>query len=376
LLLWITPLLCVLAGRFRPANTLLYKEKLNIKMIQLIIGIIVIGFGAMTMWYGGHLATEGYKRWKEPIFTLEQIKQLSPSVDIKLFPFPANAASPYKFPLRQFVLTIQNVNSNSAPIQDFRVEFLFPYVIKEIKANSLLNTGGNVSVGSNFIYEEKKDGTTFHYEEEPIKSELTNNFNMSIQKAKLNGKNINTNVAVFNSARWPEGSAFSAYIIVDTSKTPEIMRKSDKVGKFEGVYYFVIKEKKHSKKVAGDIPEIKNEREEQDRAIWVKKLAQVDPNSGSLVFNTSDKKWLEKNNDLINFIPHTKVENFELHIYRDTDNIFKVLISNSFSKNQLLTFKDLDLLKKSPNHPKHQIAITWGDNANKLYLDGKLVDSK
>lgn len=345
-------------------------------MIQLIIGIIVIGFGAMTMWYGGHLATEGYKKWKEPILTLEQINKLSPSVDIKLFPFPVDAASPYKFPLRRFVLGIQNVNSDSVPIQDFRIEFSFPYVIKEIKANSLLNTGGNVSVGSISIYEEKKDGTTYHYEEKPINSELTDNFNMSIQKAMLNGKNINTNVAVFNSARWPEGSAFSADIIVDMSKAPEILKKPDRVGKFEGIYYFNIKEEKHSKKVAGDIPEIKDEREERDRAIWAEKLAKIDPKSGSLVFKTSDKKWLERNNDLINFIPHTKVENFELHVYRDTDNIFKVLISNSFSKNQLLAFKDLDLLKKSPSHPKHQIAITWGDNENKLYLDGKLVDSK
>lgn len=345
-------------------------------MIQLIIGIIVIGLGAVTMWYGGHLATEGYKKWKEPILTLEQINKLSPSVDIKLFPFPIEATSPYKFPLRQFVLGIQNVNPDSVPIQDFRIEFSFPYVIKEIKANPLLNTGGNVSVSSISIYKEKKDGTTYHYEEKPINSELMDNFNMSIQEAMLNGKNINTNVAVFNSARWPEGAAFSADIIVDMSKAPEILKKPDIVGKYEGIYYFNIKEEKHSKKVTGDIPEIKNEKEERDRATWSKKLAKVDPNSGSIIFETSDKRWLERNNYLITFIPHTKAENFELHVYRDTDNIFKVLISNSFSKNQLLVFKNLDLLKKSPSHPKHQIAITWGNNENKLFLDAKLVDSK
>lgn len=354
-------------------------------MIQLIIGIIILGIGAGMMWFGGRFATEGYTKWKDPqtgtevneeILTSEQIDKLSPSVDIKLFPFPSKAASPYKLPLKQYILSIQNLNRDSVPIQDFVVEFYFPYVIKEIKANPLLNTEGNISVSGISIYQENKDGTTYHYEEKPINSELTDNFNMSIQEAMLNGKNINTNVAVFNSARWPEGAAFSANIIVDMSKVPEIFKKPAVVGKYEGVYYYNIKGEKYSNKVTGDIPETKIEEEELSRKAWLEKLSQVDPNAGTIIFETSDKRWFERNNYLINFIPHTKVDEFELHVYRDTDNTFKVLISNSFSKKQLLIFNDLDMLKNNPTHPKHQIAITWGDNENKLYIDAKLVDAK
>ena len=92
------------------------------------------------------------------------------------------------------------------------------------------------------------------------------------------------------------------------------------------------------------------------------------------MYATHDKRWLEQNNYFIEFVPYINKGNFEIHIYRDNDNVFKVLISNSFSKKVTLKYSDLDKLKSNPNHQQHTIAITWGNGENKLYIDGALVD--
>lgn len=309
----------------------------------------------------------------------ETIEKLSPKIDIKLFPFPEQAITKYKYPLKQYVLTIQNLNKQSPSVSDFRIEFIFNNVIEELKQMPLIESGGNLSVSGVEIYEEKKDGTIFHYEEQPLETRLTENFSLDILKAKVNGKEVNTNIAILTCERWPENVSFSGKIIVDLSKKPEILKKPDMMGKYEGAYSYKIQDKQFSKKISGVIlqPNINQDTIAYalKREYWEKALSKIDPNEGTIFYRTHDDKWLEENNYFIEFIPHIKKDNFELHVYRDKDNVFKVLLSNSFSKGVVLKFKDLDRLRKSSNHPNHGVAITWGKGENKLYLDGVLIDS-
>lgn len=104
------------------------------------------------------------------------------------------------------------------------------------------------------------------------------------------------------------------------------------------------------------------------------KFSTVNPSDGWFSITVSQEKWLEPNNEFIEIIPHISKKEFEIHIYRDKDNILKALISSTFSKNVILKYKDLERLKEAPNHPEHEIKMTWYNGENKLYIDGVLVD--
>ena len=65
----------------------------------------------------------------EEVTNGEKLK-LSPKLDIKLFFFPKEAVTPYRYPLKQYLLGIQNLNKDSAPILDLRIEFIFKNVVK------------------------------------------------------------------------------------------------------------------------------------------------------------------------------------------------------------------------------------------------------
>ena len=339
--------------------------------ILIVVGLIMAALGGGGSYYYGQKAKK--------YISSEEKEQLAPKIDIKLFPFPSEAATPYKYPLKQYVLGIQNLNKNSAPILDFRIEFIFKNTIVEVKAMPLVDTGGDISVMGMKYYEEKKDGTTFSYEELPLKTSITENFTFEIQKAKTNVKEINTNIIIFNCARWPEGTAFASDIIVDLLTKPEFPKNQDKIGTYEGKYYYEIKGQKFSERIRGVIPAIdiksENDKSGSNTEYWARKLAEIDPEKGTIIYTTRDERWLERNNYFINFIPNTKKENFEIHIYRDSDNIFKVLTSTAYSKNIILKYEDLDKLKTSRTHPKHTIGITWEKGGEKLYIDGNLADS-
>lgn len=314
---------------------------------------------------------------REKQVTLEEKRTLSPHVDVMLFPFPDEVVTPHKYPLKQYELGIQNLNSNSVPIIDFRIEFIFRNSITEVKKMPLLETGGNLSVWGVEIYEQKKNGSISSYEEQPAETPLTENFSLTILKTKINGKDANTNIAMFMCDRWPERAAFAGKIVIDLSKRPEVVKKPDKIGTYEGIYFYEIKGKKFSEKISGFIPDGKSgkERAKINNNYWLQKLSEVNPKQGTIIYTTSDKRWLEKNNYFVKFIPHITKEDFEIHVYRDKDNIFKVLISNSFSEKVVLKYEDLEKLKSSPSHPKHMVGITWGEGQNKLYIDGVLVDA-
>lgn len=181
--------------------------------------------------------------------TLEEKQALSPKINIKLCAYPESLPTRYKYPLKQYSFTIQNLNKESAPIYDFRIKFIFKNVLEEIKPMPLLRTGGHTSVAGMKIYTENKNGSTNWFEEQPLETPITKNFSLVIQKAKVNDMETNTNIAIFNCERWPEGTAFSADIIVNLEK---IGYSADKIT-YSGIYYYKIKDKTFEEKINGVI---------------------------------------------------------------------------------------------------------------------------
>ncbi len=197
------------------------------------------------------------KEIKNDEITPEDKLRLSPKVDIKLFSYPEKAATPYKYPLKRYILMVQNLNKDSVPIFDFRIEFIFKNIIREIKLNPLLHSGGSFSVSGLNIYKENKNGSVFKYEEQPIDTPITENFSLIVQQAKINEKIVNTNIAIFTCERWPESTGFSGDIILDLSEMPEILKKPERIGAYEGVYFYEIKGHKFSENINGTIPNVK-----------------------------------------------------------------------------------------------------------------------
>jgi len=219
----------------------IYKAKLILHCFILLLCFIVATVGA---------SLELTKEKKELIFE-EEKQALSPKIDIKLYPSPEKV-TPYKFPFKQYKLLIQNLNKNSVTITDFRIEFIFPNIVNVVKQMPLLYTGGSFSVAGLSVYEQKKDGSTYNYEEQPMETAITKNFSLSVQKAKINEIETNTNIVIFNCERWPEKVGFSGEVVVDLSKRPEILKKPD--GTYAGIYFYEIKGKKFSERISGTIP--------------------------------------------------------------------------------------------------------------------------
>ena len=101
-------------------------------------------------------------------------------------------------------------------------------------------------------------------------------------------------------------------------------------------------------------------------------LSDVDANEGTMLFQI-DNRWLTADNALIEYLPLTQKDNFEIRIFRDIDNILKVLISTSFSNDVILSCKDTNAIPADQKY--HDIVVTWGEGENCLYLNGKLIDS-
>ncbi|MFH1098016.1 MAG: hypothetical protein V1749_11040 [Candidatus Desantisbacteria bacterium] len=104
-------------------------------------------------------------------------------------------------------------------------------------------------------------------------------------------------------------------------------------------------------------------------------IQKIESKEGSLVFWTSDKNWLDRNNATIDFIPYIKKDDFSLRIFRDKDHLFKCEIANLSYPKIILKYGNLEKIKQSKSHPKHMITLTWKNREKKLYIDAELVDS-
>lgn len=303
-------------------------------------------------------------------------KQQIPNVKINLFICPDKMYYPY--PLQEYVLQIQNTNPNSVPVTDFRVEFNFRNIIVEVMPTPLIVGGGGVSVGAIRIYKKDQSGAETRYEAQPLTTSITKVFSLNIEQAKIDDKIVNTNFVSFHCSKWPENVAYGASIIVDLTKEPVIRKKPDQIGTYDGTYFYKIGGRKFSQTINGNIPSDPEDKRRQEWLEnverWSKMLSDVDPKVGSLMYETKDDKWFENNNYYIEFIPYIKRGDFEIHAFRDKDNVFKVFMSNAFSKNVILRYEDLSKLKSNPRHPRHMIIVTWGNGEDKLYIDGVLVD--
>lgn len=167
----------------------------------------------------------------------------SPQFDVKIFPWPSEAVTPYKPPLKQYVLGIQNINKNSVPVLDLRMEFHFRNIIAEVKPQVLLTGGGNMSVSGMKRYEQRKDGPVSAYEEKALPSELSKKFVFTIQQATINKKSTNLNFVDLYVERWIEEALFSAEIIINTAKGPSISKKPGEVNSYNGMYFYEIRGK-------------------------------------------------------------------------------------------------------------------------------------
>ncbi|MDD5218138.1 MAG: hypothetical protein PHS88_08555 [Candidatus Omnitrophica bacterium] len=115
-------------------------------------------------------------------------------------------------------------------------------------------------------------------------------------------------------------------------------------------------------------------REETIREFKEKILPRLNTEEGTIGYTITGDRWLERDGNYVEIIPRMTRDDFEIHVYRDSDNIFKVVISTAFCKNALLKYPDLEKIKQNENHPKHHIAITWGNGRIFLYIDGEVVD--
>ncbi|MGA2331010.1 MAG: tetratricopeptide repeat protein [Syntrophales bacterium] len=113
----------------------------------------------------------------------------------------------------------------------------------------------------------------------------------------------------------------------------------------------------------------------KDDGYLFRTLSSVNTEQGTIEIDLSNKDWLESNSQFITVIPHIITKNFEIHGYRDKDNIFKILISNAHFHRALLQFKDISKLIKSPNHPKHTIEIRWNSTKAQLVIDKEVADT-
>jgi hypothetical protein len=280
-------------------------------------------------------------------------EQAAPKLDIKLYVKPGIK----QYPLQNYSLMVQNVNHKSATIKDLRIEFMFKNIVVQVKAQPIsLDSAGMAS-----MYETKNGRSYLVYEDQPEETALTKHFSLRTQKAIVNEQTINTNLVWFDCDVWPEKMTFSGDIIVDLSKTPEIHKRPEKESTYYGTYYYTANGQKVSETINGIIPDLANSE------------LPVNPKEGAIVYWT-DERWLEKNNTFIDFTPQIQKDGLGIHAYRDKDNVLKVQISNAFSKNVILKYADFNKLKKNPHHPKHMVAITWGNGEDKLYIDGQLVD--
>jgi tetratricopeptide (TPR) repeat protein len=106
----------------------------------------------------------------------------------------------------------------------------------------------------------------------------------------------------------------------------------------------------------------------------IESLDEINPSSGFIEFSIGNKKWLELNGQFITMIPHVSKSDFEIHGYRDKDNVFNFMIRNKTNEKAYLKFSEIEKLRTRGDATKHNIKITWYENEKKLYIDGALVD--
>ena len=214
----------------------------------------------------------------------------------------------------------------------------------------------------------QKDGTTNNFEDMPTDSALSKRFSFDIESYKFNEEILHKNVAILSCENWPENTTFFGTAYIDFSKKLEpILEAPSKVGTFEGEYYYWIKNTKYRETITGTIPWTDVDRKLQS-------LFGMNPDHGIIDMNIDAKELFKDDKENYDFLPYIETQSIKFHGWRDKDYSFKILISNSFSKDVLLKFHQIEKYLKDPNSA-HKLRLVWGNGENKLYFDGILVDA-
>ncbi len=184
--------------------------------------------------------------------TVEEKNKLSPKLNIDLSPDLAKD-NPYKYPLHEYRMLIQNENENSVPIQDLRTKFFFYNNVHQVEKRPMIVTGGVVSFSGLRVIEHNKTGSKIVLEEQPVDDYILKSFFLTIQPQKVSDRQINTNIVLFTVERWPEKVGFLGDIIVDLSKKPTIKGEN---GTYEGMYFYTIRGEKFEEKINGSFSNV------------------------------------------------------------------------------------------------------------------------
>lgn len=277
-----------------------------------------------------------------------------PEVQINIFPSPEMY---YKYPLFQYRGMIQNLNLESAPISDLSVEFHFENRVTIAEKYPLVNP-----LGEGYEEYNETNGRESRYKDQPIETAITRNCSLEIRKAEINDQTVNTSAINFSCDKWPERLPFGLNVVVNQQAgSDEHPTNANRDGTYEGGFTYKIMGESFSQKIYGPILD--------DRLM--KTINQLNPREGTFGFwSTRDNRWFGKNGFFVDILPVIMRNQFTLHIYRDSDNIFKVLISNNPRDKVVLKYSDFDKLKRPT-----MIAVTWtATGSYKLYLNGVLVD--
>lgn len=162
--------------------------------------------------------------------------------------------TPYPPPLLEYIFMIRDKNKESSYVQDFRLNFYFPYKINEVISQATLFDGTGANVSGMQMFSDNLKGKKQLYTEQQTDSTLTRSISMDIETYDLNGKVYNSNIASIACAKWPKDVGFSARIIVDTSKPIKSVKMPDKLNSYNGKYFYEINGKVYEDKISGEIP--------------------------------------------------------------------------------------------------------------------------
>jgi hypothetical protein len=182
------------------------------------------------------------------VITPDDKKRYTPKFDIKLQQMNENI---YKYPLRRYILMIQNTNRDST-VTKLRIKFTFNNKIKEIDPLLKLDYGEDFSAQVTEFVGTKADGTLYSYRPNSTESLKANNISFEIQRVTINRSEYNTNVLILNTKEWPKGSYFESYVVVDLSQEQDLLDFEEK-GTYIGSYEYVIKDKIYTDNIRGKI---------------------------------------------------------------------------------------------------------------------------
>lgn len=188
-------------------------------------------------------------------YFLHPTKSLTePKIVIEVKPGPGSSG-PVIYTNKEWPsVSFYNVNENSAPITDFRVEMLFRGTVLSAKLIPLVYTGDSLSGIHKSLYKLGKKGPELVYEDIVQESK---DCSLMVRQEKSNGKVFNSNAVVFNCQRWPEKTEFVAEIVVGRHVKMTGPFK-EPVGTYRGLYFYEMGGNKLSRQIYGIIPDTLN----------------------------------------------------------------------------------------------------------------------